>query len=199
MDGREVSRPTTGGHAMWSIPRREANATEPVTITVTFNVKPGCELDFERWAHEITVACSKYPGHLGASWLRSGAAYHVVYRFANRASFDAWHDSAVRAGFLARLVPIGTLVLDEHLTGMETWFEVPQHLGRPAPARWKMVVTTWTGVFPLLGLLQWSVGPYLAGLPLIFRVMALSLIVVGLMTYVVMPRLALLLRPWLYP
>jgi uncharacterized protein len=82
---------------------------------------------------------------------------------------------------------------------METWFEVPQHPGLTAPPRWKMVITTWTGVFPLLGLLQWSLAPHLASLPLIVRVMLLSLIVVGLMTYAVMPRLALMLRPWLYP
>jgi antibiotic biosynthesis monooxygenase (ABM) superfamily enzyme len=62
-----------------------------------------------------------------------------------------------------------------------------------------MVITTWIGVFPLLGLLQWSLGPHLAGLPLVVRVMLLSLVVVGMMTYVFMPRLALMLRPWLYP
>ena len=67
-----------------------ANSIDPVTVAVTFKVKPGREAEFERWAHEITSASSKYPGHLGASWMRSGAAYHVVYRFADHARFHDW-------------------------------------------------------------------------------------------------------------
>jgi len=100
---------------------------------------------------------------------------------------------------LTRLGPIATLAKDEHLTGLETWFELPERPRRPAPPRWKMAITTWVGVFPLLALLQWLISPRLANLPLIGRVMLLTLIVVGLMTYVVMPRLARILQRWLYP
>jgi uncharacterized protein len=172
---------------------------DPVTIAVTFKVKPRREGDFEQWAHDITIAASKYPGHLGASWIRSGATYHVIYRFADHALFHDWHESAVRASFLERLSPIATLVTDDHLTGLETWFELPNQPGLPAPPRWKMAIATWIGVFPLLTLLQWMLGSRLANLPLIARVMLLTLIVVVLMTYVVMPRLARVLRRWLYP
>jgi antibiotic biosynthesis monooxygenase (ABM) superfamily enzyme len=172
---------------------------DPVTIAVTFKVKPRREGDFERWAHDITVAASKFPGHLGASWMRAGATYHVVYRFAGHALFHDWHESAVRARFLERLEPIATLVTDDHLTGLETWFELPKQPALPAPPRWKMVIATWIGVFPLLTLLQWMLGSRLMTLPLIARVMLLTLIVVALMTYVVMPRLVRILRRWLYP
>ena len=178
---------------------RSANEVGPVTIAVTFSVKPRHDAEFERWARDITEAALKYPGNLGASWMRLGPIYHVVYRFADHLLFDAWHESAERASFLVRLRPIATLVTEEHATGMETWFHLPEQLGRPAPPRWKMVVTTWIGVFPLLGLLQWVIGPRLVSWPLIARVMLLALIVVGLMTYVVMPRLARLLGSWLYP
>jgi len=167
-------------------------------VAVTFKVMPGQNPAFERWAHDITVASRQYPGHLGASWLRSGGTYHVVYRFAAPALFNSWHESADRARFLERLRPIARLVTDENLTGMEAWFELPEQPGAPAPPRWKMVITTWIGVFPLLALLQWLLGPQIVSLPLIVRVMVLSLIVVGLMTYVVMPRLARLLKRWLY-
>jgi len=170
-----------------------------VTVAVTFHVKPGHGPEFERWAHDITEASAKYPGHLGASWVRSGGAYHLIYRFADHALFQGWHDSAERARFLKRLQPIATLVTDEHVTGMETWFELPDQPGRPAPPRWKMVIATWIGVFPLLGLVQWLIAPRLLSMPLILRVMLFAFIVVSLMTYLVMPRLTRLLRSWLYP
>lgn len=173
--------------------------SDPVTIAVTFDVKPGHEAEFERWAHDITIASAKYPGQLGASWIRHGGSYHVVYRFTDHARFHDWHGSPERASFLDRLRPIATLVTDEHLSGLETWFELPDQPGRPAPPRWKMVIATWIGVFPLLAVLQWAIGPQLVDWPLIVRVMLLTFIVVALMTYLVMPRLAQLLRRWLYP
>jgi uncharacterized protein len=155
--------------------------------------------EFEDWAHEITVASANYPGHLGASWVRSRDNFQVTYRFADDALFHDWHESPERARFLSRLEPMATLVADEHLTGMETWFELPDHPGRPAPPRWKMAIATWIGVFPMLALLQWLVGPRLVDLPLLVRVMLLTLFVVVLMTYLVMPRMTLLLKGWLYP
>ena len=173
--------------------------TDPVSIVVTFHVRSGHMAEFEDWAHEISVASAKYPGHLGASWMRSGDIFRVAYRFADDALFHDWHESPERARLLSRLKPMATLVTDEHLIGMETWFELPDHPGRPAPPRWKMVIATWIGVFPMLALLQWLVGPRLVDLPLIARVMLFTLVVVAVMTYLVMPQMTRLLKGWLYP
>src|SRR5207253_6332046 len=172
---------------------------DAVTIVATFHVKPGRDADFEHWAHDITAAAAQFPGHMGASWLGSKGSYQVVYRFENDALFHDWHDSTARAEFLRRLEPIGALATDRHLSGLETWFELPDHPGRPAPPRWKMVVATWIGVFPILALLQWLFGARLAPLPLIARVMLLTLVVVLVMTYLVMPRITLAMKDWLYP
>ena len=176
-----------------------AGSTDPVTIVATFRVKPGRDADFERWAHDITSAAAQFPGHMGASWLGANGSYQVVYRFENDALFHDWHESSTRAEFLRRLEPFAALATDRHLTGLETWFELPNQPGRPAPPRWKMVVATWIGVFPLLLLLQWLVAPLVDTVPLVLRVMAFALIVVTTATYVVMPRLTMLLRRWLYP
>ena len=159
---------------------------DAVTIVATFRVKPGRDADFEHWAHDITAAAAQFPGHMGASWLGAKGSYQVVYRFEN--------DARER-----RLEPIGALATDRHLSGLETWFELPNQPGRPAPPRWKMVVATWIGVFPLLLLLQWLVAPLVTDVPLLIRVMVFALIVVTTATYVVMPRLTLFLRRWLYP
>jgi antibiotic biosynthesis monooxygenase (ABM) superfamily enzyme len=175
------------------------DSADPVTIVATFRVKPGHDADFARWAHDITEASAQFPGHLGASWLGSNGRYQVVYRFSNDMLFHDWHESSTRAGFLEKLAPIGALATDEHLTGLETWFQLPDEPGRPAPPKWKMVAVTWIGVFPVLGLLQWLVAPYLGSVPLLLRVMAFSLLVVTTATYLVMPRLTMLFKAWLYP
>ncbi len=172
---------------------------DSVTVVATFQVTPGHDADFERWAHDITGAAAKYPGHLGASWMRSRGGYQVVYRFSDHALFHDWHESSTRAELLQRLAPIARLVTDDHLTGLETWFELPNEPGRPAPPRWKMVIVTWFGVFPLLAVLQWLVAPRLATVALVVRVGLFTLIVVATMTYLVMPRLTMFLKRWLYP
>lgn len=173
--------------------------TSPVTIVATFQVTPGREPDFERWAHDITEAAAGFPGHLGASWMRSHGGYRVTYRFNDQGQFQSWHESSVRAAFLERLKPIASLTADEHRTGLETWFELPDDPPKPVPPRWKMVVVTWLGVSPLLGLVQWQVAPHLSGFALPIRAMAFALLVVTAMTYLVMPRLTAALKPWLYP
>src|SRR5256885_11199125 len=113
---------------------------DSVTVVATFQVTPGHDADFERWAHDITGAAAKYPGHLGASWMRSRGGYQVVYRFSDHALFHDWHESSTRAELLKRLAPIAQLVTREHPTGIETSFGLPKQPGRPGPARWDVVI-----------------------------------------------------------
>src|SRR5438093_2287978 len=172
---------------------------DPVTVVATFRVAPGRDADFELWAHEITVAAAEFPGHLGASWVRSKGRYQVIYRFADPSLFSDWHESDVRAEFLKKLAPLATLVTDDHLTGLETWFELPNDPGRPAPPRWKMVVVTWIGVFPLLGLLQWQIARRLGDIALVPRVMVISLVAVAAITDHVMRSVTSRVLGWRVP
>jgi antibiotic biosynthesis monooxygenase (ABM) superfamily enzyme len=83
------------------------------------------------------------------------------------------------------------------ITGLETWFEVPGRTA-PAPPRWKMFVVTSVVIFVLqlmLNLVLYRFAPPIALVP---RVAFISFSVSALMTWVVQPRLALLLERWLY-
>src|SRR5260370_16913643 len=106
-----------------------AAIADPITIVATFHVVAGRDADFERWAHDVTAAAASFPGHLGASWMRSKGRYQVVYRFATHSQFHNCHESTTRPAFLAKLTPIAKLVTDHHLTGLETWFELPAEPG----------------------------------------------------------------------
>ena len=71
-------------------------ADEPVTVLVARRVRPGKEVEFERWASELTRAASHFDGFLGAGLLRyegraSGArrAGHVHH---SRATDDRARD-----------------------------------------------------------------------------------------------------------
>ena len=66
-----------------------------------------------------------------------------------------------------------------------------------APPRFKMALLTWAAAFPLLTALNVLFGPQLAALPLPVRTLLLTGLLVGLLTYVIMPRLTRWCADWL--
>jgi hypothetical protein len=112
-------------------PGLPADATGPVTTTVTRQVKPGHEPLYEQFLDGIIAAASRFPGHLGAEVFRPQTAaagpYRIVYRFDSLAHLHAWLDSPEHAAWLERAEPhvIGPL-RRQVLTGWRA--------GSPCPA-----------------------------------------------------------------
>jgi antibiotic biosynthesis monooxygenase (ABM) superfamily enzyme len=173
---------------------------EPVTVVFTWEVAKGREEEFEEWAHGITTEAARYPGHLGATWLRPEGAdrrYHTVVRFTDGGRLSRWLESPERDRWMERLD--GLAHEDRaHTTGMETWFSLPDRSVQ-APPRWKMALVTFAGVYPLALILQLTAVPATKEWPLPLRALVFPVVLVPLLTYVIMPGLSRLLRDWLYP
>jgi len=171
---------------------------EPVTVTVARRVAPGREVDFEEFSDALTHAASAFPGFLGAGMLRPGHVgepWHVVFRFASIADLRTWEESAERAALLDRAEELVHSTNVHRVSGLETWFALPSRTA-PAPPRWKMFVVSLAGIYVLQLVLNLAVTPL--ALPLPLRVGLVAVAVTALMTWLVMPRLALLLQDWLY-
>jgi uncharacterized protein len=181
-----------------------ADATGPVTTTVTRRVKPGHEAAYEGFLEGIIAAASRFPGHLGAEVFRPQTAaageYRVVYRFDTAQHLHAWLDSPEHAAWLQQAEPhvIGPL-RRQVLTGLEAWFTLPTQPGLPPPPRYKMALVTWATIFPLITLVVVATAPLVGRLPLVARLAVTTGVTVPLMTWVVMPRVTRLLHRWLYP
>ena len=176
-------------------------ADGPVTVLVARRVVPGREVEFERWASELTRAASAFDGFLGAGLLRPGHVgelWHVVYRFASADELARWEHSQTRSELLAHGEQVMSTSHERRMTGLETWFEVPGRTA-PAPPRWKMFLVTSVVIFVLqlmLNLVLYRVVS--APIALVPRVALISFSVSALMTWVVQPQLARLLEGWLY-
>ncbi|MFF5262663.1 antibiotic biosynthesis monooxygenase [Actinomadura viridis] len=171
-----------------------------MTVVFTWDVVPGREADFERWASGLTQAATRFPGHMGATWLRAEGVrnrYYTVLTFADHPRLDRWLASDERARWIERLRGVAE-GRRHRTTGLETWFSLPGE-GEAAPPRWKMVVVTFCAVYPISLLLQVTVVPQTQTWPLALRAMLFPLLVVPVLTYAVMPLLSRLLRRWLYP
>jgi antibiotic biosynthesis monooxygenase (ABM) superfamily enzyme len=170
---------------------------------MTRRIKPGHEALYEQVLEGIFAAASAFPGHLGVEVFRPRTPadeYRTIYRFDSAEHLQAWLDSDERAAWLERAEPhvIGPM-RTSFVTGLETWFTLPDQPGATPPPPYKMALLTWITIFPLITVIVAVTGPLLAGLPLAVRLAITTGLTVPLMTWVVMPRVTWLVRRWLYP
>lgn len=177
--------------------------SDPVTILVRRKVVPGREADYEDWLARLTEGvASQFPGYLGTEFHRPGAdgAYRSVFRFDSIEHLEAFERSGFRSQMLVEAEPLfAASAAWERMTGLEFWFDPPAGIKVPQPSPHRMALVLIAVVFCLVLMLNLVLGPFMTGWPLAFRILATVTIQVGLMTYVIMPRLTPLIARFIYP
>lgn len=178
--------------------------TEPVTIVVRRKIKPGRAGDYEAWLTRLTRgAAEHFSGYLGAEFHRpssAGGEYRSVFRFDSVDHLDAFERSDFRADMLAEAAPMFAAdAAWERMTGLEFWFDPPPGTRVPQPSPHRMALVLIAVVFTLVLILNLVLGPFMTGWPLPLRVLVTVCIQVGLMTYVIMPRITPLIARFIYP
>jgi uncharacterized protein len=142
--------------ASWPSPR----SAGPVTTTVTRRLRPGHEAAYEEFLEGIIGAASRFRGYQGVEVFRpanAGGEYRIVYRFDEVGDLRRWLDSDEHATWLARAGPHARgATRTSFLTGLESWFTLPDQAGAPPPPPYKMAILTWATIFPLM---TWVVMP----------------------------------------
>ncbi|MEH2326282.1 MAG: antibiotic biosynthesis monooxygenase [Nostoc sp.] len=173
-----------------------------VTMVITQLVKPGCESAYEIWLKDITSVSRTYIGHLGTNVIRPQLGvrteYVIIFRFDNYENLKAWMTSRDRESWLTQAQSL--VESDPHvqqISGLEAWFSLP---GKPlkTPPRYKTALLTWAAVFVLINILSTFLVPVLRGFPPLIVSLIVTIIMVVLLTYVVMPRVSRLFSWWLY-
>jgi antibiotic biosynthesis monooxygenase (ABM) superfamily enzyme len=69
----------------------------------------------------------------------------------------------------------------------------------PKPARWKTAILIWMGIYPTITIVLGTLGSYILPMkiPLYLKTLPITLIVVPLMVYAVLPLLHKLFGKWL--
>lgn len=178
--------------------------SQPVTVVVSRRVKPGREADYEAWLMRLSQGTARsFAGYLGAEFHRpakQGDAYRSVFRFQDLAGLEAFEASDFRRRMLEEADPLfaGNAGL-ERLTGLEFWFDPPAGTRVPQPSPHRMALVLVVVIFCLALLSSLLLGPLMDGWPLPLRVLVTVCIQVGLMTYVIMPRLTPAIARFIYP
>jgi hypothetical protein len=181
-----------------------AASPRPVSATISQAIDPACEQAYEALLSGIHEEAKRFDGFLRREVIKSVAGPHIEYnhviQFDSEAHLRRWEHSPERHKWLSRMssMAVRTTPL-KVLTGLETWFTLTPGEAIVPPPRYKMAIVTWLAIFPLITLISYAAQPVSEDLPVAARTLAFTLVLVPLMTYVVMPRMTRLFRPWLYP
>ena len=124
----------------------------------------------------------------------------MILKFDRYDNLKTWLESDVRREWIERLQPlIEKPESIQTLTGLETWFSLPNKSLKAPPPKYKMAIVTWLGVFVTLAIVSRLLTPILSSLPILLNQLMTTGLVVALLTYLIMPRLTQLFKHWLYP
>jgi antibiotic biosynthesis monooxygenase (ABM) superfamily enzyme len=174
---------------------------EPIHIAITRRVRKEHVREFERLLADFASRSLTVPGSRGVHLLypppgSEPIEYGILRSFASAAERDAFYESALYREWTAQIEPLieGGPVFRK-LDGLEAWFREPR---ATMPPVWKMALLTYIAVWPVSMAVPAMLSPWQAMPPVIFAGAVAAGIVVVL-TWVAMPVLVKLARPWLQP
>src|SRR5438046_4517052 len=127
---------------------------EPLTVVVRRRVKAGREAEFETAMREFIGFALASPGHLDIHVLRPAATgpadYTVVDKFETAEARRVFKETAAYQQWMQRLSALteGDPQIKE-MGGLAGWFTLPERPQAPPPAKYKMALVSFLGVYPL--------------------------------------------------
>lgn len=174
-------------------------------VIVTANaVLPGQEAAYEAADRSLNETAARFPGFVGTRLFKPAPGSNVwstLVRFDSKANMDRWLGSKERAA--------GRDVLYRHVashhanvvpTGFGSWFAVAAADHVEAPA-WKQAMIVLAALFPLVMVLNLTIGDYLAQRHVSFPVNVFIGNALGTiaLTWALMPVVVRLMAWWLSP
>ena len=189
--------------------------SRPVTVIIKRIAKKNKTKEFEEWLSGISKEVSRQEGSMGIDIIKptpnisnkSKPEYVIIFRFNTYENLDKWETSPIRHEWLQKGRKLAESDYDvQKLTGLEFWFtpyfkdESSPMIPLQPPPRYKMVIVT----IPVISILLMTLVPQIhfltemLSIPFPIRLVIALTITVLLMTYVIMPLLTKLLKPWLF-
>lgn len=177
---------------------------ELITLVIRHLIRPGLAPAYEAWLSRIMPIAHDFPGHLGTQVIRPTTAsepYTIVIRFIDSEHLQAWMGSPQRRALIAEITPIlaSPDTFETH-PGAVFWF-TPSVVGSRAPARWKQALLTLLVIYPLTVLVPFLLHPLFDAVPWFAtqpqRGLLVTLCMVLLVVYLIMPRMTRWLAGWL--
>lgn len=175
----------------------------PVHMAITRRVRKDRAGEFERELIAFASESLKDPHSRGVHLLyptpdAEVPEYGILRSFESTEARDLFYASDFYRNWVAK---VGHLVEGDpesrELTGLEAWFR--EGSGK-APPRWKMALLTWVAVWPVSMGVPKVIVPLIGdALPHFLRSGVVAAGIVTVLTWVAMPLLVKVARPWIHP
>lgn len=180
-----------------------SNIDETVTVVVTRKVKRGRESQYEDWLRMLLDESKSMKGYIGSTIQRpppGSTEYTSIFRFDTVDNLRRFEESELRSRYLREVVEyVEADAVWKKYTGLEFWFSPPKGTIIPQPSRFRMALVMVAVVFGLVVSIGQIVNMIAVEVPPYIRLFVTISIEIFLMTYVLMPRITILLAKWIYP
>ena len=175
----------------------------PVTVVISRTPAPGKEDELVAWAYGVQEAASRFPGHLGAQIYPPSTSdcneLVMAFSFASAETLSEWEHSDERREWLRKAERLIVGEARAHAaSGFESIFSHAPGQAVVPPPRWKTATIIAMALYPISLLLNWLLGPHIAGWNIFLRVALTTVIVVPYMAWLGVPYLTRWLRAWLH-
>ncbi len=190
------------------------HASRPITVAIERTVDSQLDRYAQAWVRHGVDLATLFPGFLGAGWVRESRGskrWHMLYRFEDAPTLDAWERSPERQQWIASGAGFASESRVERRTGIEGWFDAPQGVvvdgdrveirrTASAPPVWKQMIVVWLAFFPMNVLVSslLSLVPGFEELLLPLRLLISTVILTPIMVGLVLPFITRLAAGWLH-
>ena len=171
----------------------------PIHMAITRKVKPGNERAFEDSLREFFQDSLDHQGVLGVHLISpppgaNSRKYGILRTFTSEHERDAFYRSDLFGGWQKHVAELteGERTYRE-LHGLEAWFRTVD-----PPARCKMALLTWLGVWPTSWLVGALIGPRVSNFPILLSSAIVAAAIIVCLTWIVMPVVVKVFHSWLH-
>ena len=173
-----------------------------ITTVVRHFIKTDKREEFENWSKDISATAKQFSGFEGLQLIlppRGSNEYITLFKFSSLSALQKWMDSDERKNEVSKLNSLSEkeMVLGK-IEGIDFWFEAPEKKATGAPQKWKMSLLTWLAVFPGVVLLSKLYHGLFPDFPSMLLTLLVTLTLVPLLTWVLMPNIVKLFKGWLF-
>jgi antibiotic biosynthesis monooxygenase (ABM) superfamily enzyme len=178
-------------------------AQENLLFVIKHRIKPGHQASYEAWLKKIVPVAAAFDGHLGTHILRPSKGndeYIITIRFLDAPHAQAWIQSPQRKELVTQIEDAFVAGDSKELKpGLDFWFTPASEKRPPAWKQWlltTLIITLLTMTVPLATAPIFKAFPEIA----LYGVTHLinASIIVGLVTFFIMPFCVRKLHAWLY-
>lgn len=183
-------------------PRQQVLATPnpatAVTVVVTFAIAEGRDEEFMEKHDRLVTLLPAIEGFIRTELIAPVPGVQeetiVVFSFSSREALDAWTAHAERRRILADIDELLTAPSVRNIVaGFGGWFDIPNR----QPKTWKQACLVLLALYPVSLFIGWVRKLLLPDIPFATAVLFVNILGVGVLSWLVLPRVTWRFRRWL--